>query len=158
MPPPGEQQHHPDIKVRVAQEVDAVAVGTAEDRVHHALVLGQDQLGEEADDRQRQRDREVQRALVEPAEPQLAVEQDGQEDPERGGDQPEEDQPQQVVADRRTELGVDRQDVVVVLDPYPLDRRDAVVVGEGQQHGDNRRAPDQGQVEDDRHADDDGQN
>ena len=70
---------------------DLVALrGPPEDVVDEALLRRVLELPDEADDGQRQDDRQVQRALVEAGEPDLLVEEHGEEDAERRGDEEEE--------------------------------------------------------------------
>ena len=73
-------------------------------------------LPDDADHGQRQDHREVEDVLVDAAAADLPVEQDGEEDADRRGDEHEERQPQQVVAERRPEERVLGEQERVVLE------------------------------------------
>ena len=82
----------------VAVPVDRVVALEPEHGVEQALVARVDQLPDEADQRQREHDRQEERALVEPGEPELLVQQDGEEHARaRVGDRERDGQPDQVV-------------------------------------------------------------
>ena len=93
--------------------------------------LGRLQLPDEADERQRQHDRQIERRLINPRPAHLLVEQHRQEHPERGGDQEGHGQPDQVVSHGPPERRVDRRHVVRILQTQELgvtDRADAIPV------------------------------
>ena len=103
VPPAGRDEDGPDVERRVAQPVDArCPAGGPEDAVDEPL-RGVHQLPDEPDDGQRQHDRDEERALVDARPAHLAIEQDREEDPDRGGDEHEHEEPQEVVPDRRPE-------------------------------------------------------
>ena len=79
--PAGGDEHRPQVDVLVAQPVDHVAllVG-AQDAVDEALGRRVLELPDEADDGQRQDDRQVQRALVEAGAADVLVQEHGEED------------------------------------------------------------------------------
>ena len=115
--PPGRRDHDdPDVdRGSPSQSV----IPSPVTRVEHAVVAGVDELGDEADHRQRQHHRQVERALVEAGEPDAPVEQHRAEQPERRRDQAEEGQPEHVVADRGPERRIGGGEVVVVLGADP---------------------------------------
>ena len=96
--PARRDQHGPQVEALVAQPVDDVpCVVGAQDAVDEALGRRVLQLPDEADDGQRQHDRQVQRALVEAAAADVLVEEDREEDAQRRGDQQEPGEPDEVV-------------------------------------------------------------
>jgi hypothetical protein len=116
-------QHRPDVDVRVTEPVGRVA-GAPENAVQGAVVARVHELRDEPDDRERQHDGHVDHALVEPAEPQLLVQEPAKNSPSGVGDQAEEREPEQVVPQRRPERRVVVDDVVVVLAADPRDVAD----------------------------------
>ena len=140
----------PEVEPRVAVPVD----GAAGQTVDEALVLAVDQLPDEADQREGQHDRQVDRRLVDPRPADLPVEQDGEEDAERRRDEEVHGQPDEVVLHRGPERRVDRDDVDVVLQADELDRAegaDPVPVRERQDHRADGREPDQPDEQERRH-------
>jgi hypothetical protein len=135
-----------------------VAISAAQDVVDEPLLGCVLQPPDDADDRQRQDHGQVEDGLVEPGPADLAVEQDGEEHPDRRGDEHQERQPDDVVRERRPEERVRREQALVVLEPEELGRLleghpDPVPVGQGDEEGDDGRAPDEDEVEDQRDTD-----
>jgi hypothetical protein len=154
--------------VRVAEPVDRVVVaGAADQRVDEAVLLGVDELPDDADERQRQHHGEEEHALIDAAALDTAIDDDREQHAERGGDQDEDEQPDGVVLDCgpkvRCDLVVER--LIVVLDAEEaarvrdagqtarLARReemhalDAAPLGERQRDGRERRKPNEPEIE-----------
>ena len=113
-------------------------------------------LPDEADDRQRQDDRDEERALVDPRAAHLTVQQDGEEDPDRRGDEDERQQPQDVVPDGRPEERIRREQLLVVLQADEVlrgQRADPTPVRERQAERGDRRQPDECEAQEGRDAD-----
>jgi len=74
------------------------------------------------DDCQRQDDRREEDALVDPGPPQRSVESTARNIPIGSGDADEEEQPQQVVRERRPEAGIAREQVLILLQADEVER------------------------------------
>jgi hypothetical protein len=141
----------------IAQPVDDVVAlyepeGAVDEAVHRCVL----QFPDEPHHDQRQHHGQEEDALVDPCATHLVVEQDGQEHPERGGDEGEEAEPHEVVQQRGPEEQVARKEHLIVAQTDEVvgrGRPDAVPVGEGERHGGQRRAPDEREVEGERDPD-----
>ena len=134
---------------------DVVLAGPAQDVVDEPLRRVH-LLPDEPDDRQRQDDRDEERALVDPRPAHLAVEQDREEDPDRRRDEHERQQPQDVVPDGRPEERIGREQLLVVLQADEVlrgQRADPTPVRERQAERGDRRQPDEGDAQEGRDAD-----
>ena len=113
-------------------------------------------LPDEADDGEREHDREVVDALVDPGAADVLVEQVGEEHADRRADREPEDE-HEVVEQRREQVAVeDREDLPVVLEADRADvgeRREVVPLRERQPDGEHRRDPHQHDVQEGRDAD-----
>src|SRR5450631_1287761 len=159
--------------MRVAKPVDRVVVAVAPDQgVDETIVLGVDQLPDDADECQRQHDRQEQDALIDAAALDAAVDDDREQHAERGRDQDEDEQPDGVVLDRWPKVWRDLvvKRLGVILDAEKasgawdagqaaglarseeMHTLDAAPLGERERHCRERRKPDEAEVEQQRDA------
>ena len=154
--PAGRDQDRPDVERRVPEPVDDVVLaGPAQDVVDEPLRRVH-LFPDEPDDRQRQDDRDEERALVDPRAAHLTVQQDGEEDPDRRRDEHERQQPQDVVPDGRPEERIGREQLLVVLQADEVlrgQRAGPTPVRERQAERGDRRQPDEREAQEGRDAD-----
>ena len=126
VPPAGEGEHGPEADLRIPEPVDHVSVQRIrEEAADEPCLRREDQLRDQADDRRRDHDRDVEEALVDPRAADPLVELVGKEHPERRSHEREGAEPVEVVPERRPERRVDGRDLAVVRRPGPVDRLQA---------------------------------
>ena len=112
-----------------ADEVDGLVAEPGQHLVEQPLALREHHaLPDDADDGQREHDRDVVEALVDARAADALVEQVGEQDPERRRSEEQEHQQDDVVEDRREQLVVeDREDLPVVAEPDESDVADGAM-------------------------------
>ncbi|CAH0327203.1 hypothetical protein SRABI128_05867 [Microbacterium sp. Bi128] len=146
MPPGGGEEGCPDVDARIPEPVDGLGrAGGAKQEVQEAAVPVVEQLPDDPDQGQGEHHRGEEDALVDPRAADVLVQEHGQEQPQRGGDECQERQPQHVVLHGRPKRRVILGDELVVLDAGGLDvgQLQPVPAGEGQSDRHEGGDPDQ---------------
>src|ERR1700678_2741013 len=162
LPPRRLDQHRPQVQLGIAEPVDQVRVRVVpDDRVDQAEVGRVDELPDDPDKRQRQHDRQEQDRLVDATAADAAVDDHREQHADRGGEEGEDQQPDEIalnrgperrVHGRRLDVVLNAEDAAVVGDEHgrmagpQLDPADPAPLEERQGDGGERGPPDDGQV------------